>query len=164
MGLSERGVDGRGIILLQQATALCTFKAGNQPRQRCAQVVGNVITHALDLTHQAFEFIEHAVDHIGQAIDVVAVATGRQPAAKVTPNDFLDRRTEGIQPTSGRMTEDDRSDQTHDQQQAAARDQRIDQQLIELADVMHVLGDQQGVAIVQAVDHEANRVGVASRR
>ncbi|MNI78078.1 hypothetical protein D3C73_1344260 [compost metagenome] len=57
--------------LLTDAVQLCT-----QAGEWCAQVVGNVVAHALDLMHQPFYPVKHGVDDGGQHVQLVA--PGRQ--------------------------------------------------------------------------------------
>src|SRR5471032_1573894 len=140
---------------LAQFPALGALQACNQAGQGRTQIVGDIVTDAFDLAHQPLQFIKHAVDHIGQAVDIVQVAPGRQAPAEVALDDAFDRGAQSVEPASGRIAHGDRTQQADHQQQAAAGHQRMDQQFIELANVMHVLGGDQDFTVIEAMRHEA---------
>ncbi|KWV89715.1 hypothetical protein PFLmoz3_00657 [Pseudomonas fluorescens] len=68
---------------------LDAVKLGAQASKRGAQVVGDVVAHALDLVHQFFDAVEHGIDDGGEHVQLVAPVGQRQPVREVAGDDGL---------------------------------------------------------------------------
>ena len=68
-------------------SSLQLFESIAQTRQRRAQIVGDVVGYVADAIHQAFDFIDHAVQVAGQLIELVAAAANRDALRQVAGHD-----------------------------------------------------------------------------
>ena len=84
-GLVHRG----GVILRRSATPARTLQPGEQARQRRSKVMGNVVTDALHLQHQALDLRQHEVDLLRQPVEVAGIPARGQPAGQVAADDAL---------------------------------------------------------------------------
>lgn len=76
------GLGGVDVTLLANAVQL-----GAQARERGAQVVGDVVAHALDLVHQPLDAVEHGIDDGRQHVQLVTPGRQRQAVGKVAGDD-----------------------------------------------------------------------------
>ena len=71
----------RGAVLgLAAGTGQCLLGAVAQPRQRCLEVMGDVVGNLLQAHHQRLDALEHGVEVFREAIEFVTAAPDRQPA------------------------------------------------------------------------------------
>ncbi len=58
--------------------------------------MGDAVAYTLDLSHEALDFIEHAIDGVNEAIEIPDLSTGRQALRKVATDDALDGPGDGV--------------------------------------------------------------------
>jgi hypothetical protein len=84
-------IDRVGTVGSGHAAALHAFEPGEEPCQRRAQVVRDVLGHPLHLVHQPLDLVEHAVDDVDQAGEIAAASAARQVLREVAADHPPDR-------------------------------------------------------------------------
>ena len=106
----------------------------------------DAVADALHLLHQALDFLQHAVDHVDQPVEITRSALRRQPLGEVAIYDTLGGVRHGID-AANRIGPGDRcSAKPSRQVTRPPHSERMDQDLIEMTRIRHVLGDKQQVA------------------
>jgi len=72
------------------------LEAAAQPRQRAAQVVGDVVADLLHADQQALDLVQHGVEVTGQPVELVAPARDRNAAREVAGDDLLAGPVDGV--------------------------------------------------------------------
>ena len=77
-GFQDGLVDRGGLFLWGAGAPAGPFQPREQPCQGRPQVMGDVVADALHLLHQALKLAQHAVDHVGQSVEIVGPPVRRQ--------------------------------------------------------------------------------------
>ncbi|MNH05607.1 hypothetical protein D3C79_649500 [compost metagenome] len=68
-----------------------SVELGAQAGQRCAQVVGDVVTDAFDFMHQALDAVEHGVDDGREHVQFIPSRRQWQALGQVASDDLFGR-------------------------------------------------------------------------
>src|SRR5581483_2606572 len=86
------------------------FQAIAQTVQRGAQVVGDVVRNLADAVKQALDAVEHAIEMAGEIVELVARPRHRNPARKVTGDDFAADAIDDVEPGKKAPADEDAAD------------------------------------------------------
>ena len=101
--------------------------------------MGDVITYALHLTHEALDVIQHPIDEQAQPVEIAGAAIHGQPAGEIAGDDALDRPRDGVDPPHRAEPGDHGAGEADHEQKHPAPGHRIAQQfpqLIRLVDAL----------------------------
>ncbi|WP_246703931.1 DUF3648 domain-containing protein, partial [Rhizobium tropici] len=105
--------------------------------------------------HQALDFVEHFIDHFGEAIDVAASAACRQSLFEVSLHDLRGRIGHCVQPTN--RAEADSNCACKSQYRGCERceQRRVFEAFAKFALLMETLRDENGAAVCTAMQQSS---------
>ena len=106
----------------------------------------DAVADALHLLHQALDFLQHAVDHVDQPIEIPGSALCRQPPREIAIHDMLGGGSHGIDTANRIDASDRRARQAQQAGNQAAPREGTDQDFVEMTRIGHILGDEQQIA------------------
>ena len=89
VGFRDGGFQRRAIIGDARRAAQRLFAAVAQPRQRRFEIVRDVVGDFLEAAHQRLDALQHGVEMLGEAVELVAGAGDRQAAGEIAGHDGL---------------------------------------------------------------------------
>jgi hypothetical protein len=124
--------------------------------------VRNVLGDALHLVNQPLDLIQHAVDHLNQAIDVATPAVACQTFTQIPVDDALNGTRNALDAPQRTPSRDYRSGQTKEESCCRGREQGSEQGLAETLGAAHILSDQQGLSSGHPVHNPTEQRGFAA--
>ena len=134
-----------GVVVHRTGASAHAIEAGKETGQRCTQVVGNVVADTLHLAHQTLDLVEHLVHDADQPAYIPAGAGLRQPARQVAGDDASCCERNGSDLTHSAHPDDHGPHQAEKRREAPRHQHRVEQNLVEFAQVADALRHQKGV-------------------
>ena len=147
--LSDRGFHRPRRIGAQPARVAQFLQPGAKPRQGRLQIVRDVVGHPTDPVHELLDPVEHRIELLGELVEIVTRATGRDPTCEVAAHDFPARPVDRVDPAHRAPAHRERSEHREDQGQADTPDEGDPNAPARPVDLVHVATDEQQEAAGQ---------------
>ena len=144
-GLGGRLAIGVEVGVLQQQQ----LETAAQPRQRAAQVVGDVVGDLLGGVEQALDAVQHGVEVRRHLVELVAAAAERNPPVEVAAHDLAAGGVDVLDAPEQEAAHQQRAGQRQRQDDRQAPAERLGHQVAHPGALAHVVADQEMQAAAQ---------------
>ena len=162
--ICDRLVDNRLELFDRRCVGAAALERKPRPRQRRAQVVGDVVADAGERVDHRFHFIEHAVDDDGELRERLVDITVRKPFAQVAGDDALDPLVDLFDPLLGAHAQPRAGQQAQEKRRQQAQRERLTDDVGDLPRFVDLTSDHQRVAAWHSSGDRADDVNLPSSR